>query len=143
MTVDERGDIEEFYLKRFLNDRSGPSARYNLSSSVCEPLTMDEILALEDGAARGLGHVSLGYPGLHGSAPLRALIAERYDGLGADDILVTTGADDAIALLLLSSVAPGDHVVVHAPGYQPFAALARVRREPLGRARGGRLGARP
>ncbi len=127
MTVDERGDIEEFALKRFLNDRAGPRVHYNLSSSVCEPLTVNEVCALEDGAARGLGHVSLGYPGLHGSAPLRALIAGRYDGLGADDILVTTGADDAIALLLLSSVAPGDHVVVHAPGYQPFAALARWR----------------
>jgi len=42
-----------------------------------------------------------------------------------DDILVMTGPDDAIALL--SCVAPGDHVVVHAPGYQPFAALARWR----------------
>jgi len=127
MTVGELGDIEEFQLKRFLNDRAGPTARYNLSSSVCESLTMDELLALEDGAARGLGQLPLGYPGLHGSGPLRALIAGRYDGLGADDILVTTGADDAIALLLLSSVAPGDHVVVQAPGYQPFAALARWR----------------
>ncbi len=127
MTVSKPGDIEDFALKRFLNDRAGPRVRYNLSSSVCEPLTVDDLLVLEDGAARGLAQLSLGYPGLHGSASLRALIAGRCAGLGADDILVTTGADDAIALLLLSSVAPGDHVVVHAPGYQPFAALARWR----------------
>jgi len=125
MTVDKPGDIEEFALKRFFNDEPGRGATYNLSSSVCEPLTLDDLLALEDGATRELGRLSLGYPGMHGSGPLRALIAERYDGLTADDILVMTGADDAIALLLLSCVAPGDHVVVHAPGYQPFAALAR------------------
>ena len=122
----DRG-IAEFRLKRFFNDDLGPAAADNLSPSYCEPLTIGDLLAMRDHGAEELGRLSLGYPGIHGSQPLRALIARRYDRLSAEHILVLNGVDDALSLIFLSCVEPGDHVVVHAPGYQPFTALARWR----------------
>lgn len=127
MSHDAGGEIAEFRLKRFFSDGPGLAARYNLSPSYCEPLSITELLALQHGAMPEFAALSLGYPGIHGSLYLRELIAQRYAGLSAGNILVTNGADDALSLVLLSCVEPGDHVVVHAPGYQPFTALARWR----------------
>jgi DNA-binding transcriptional MocR family regulator len=62
----------------------------------------------------------------HGYAPLgldvlRAAIADRYTARGTpttpDQVLVTTGAQHAIALLLRTHAGPGDRVVVEQPTY--------------------------
>lgn len=56
-----------------------------------------------------------------GVAPLRAVIAERYcaRGLSTDpsQIMVTTGAQHAIGLILASHTRPGDRVLVEQPTY--------------------------
>lgn len=77
-----------------------------------------------------------GYPDAAGDARLRAAIA-RHIGLsrsvraGADDVLITSGAQQAFDLVGRVLLAPGDVVAVENPGYPParqaFAALgARV-----------------
>lgn len=58
---------------------------------------------------------------LMGVAPLRAAIAERYcsRGLPTDpsQIMVTSGAQHAIGLILASHTSPGDRVLVEQPTY--------------------------
>ena len=68
------------------------------------------------------------YPPGTGVAPLREAIAEhslRWHGLRVDpgtDVLVTTGATEAIAAAMLSLVEPGDEVVTFEPYYDSYAA---------------------
>ena len=68
------------------------------------------------------------YPPGTGVAPQREAIAEhslRWHGLRVDpgtDVLVTTGATEAIAAAMLSLVEPGDEVVMFEPYYDSYAA---------------------
>ena len=68
------------------------------------------------------------YPPGRGIRPLREAIAEhsrRYYGLSYDpdsEVLVTTGATEAIAAALLAFVNPGDEVIALEPFYDSYAA---------------------
>src|SRR5689334_11517543 len=68
------------------------------------------------------------YPPGPGVPPLRAAIADhqqRFYGLEVDpdrEILVTTGATEAIAATLLALVEPGDEVIAFEPYYDSYAA---------------------
>ncbi len=81
------------------------------------------------------------YPPGRGIAPLREAIAAhslRHYGLGYDpatEVLVTTGATEAIAAAILAFVDPGDEVVALEPFYDSYAAsieLAAGRRVGVG-----------
>jgi DNA-binding transcriptional MocR family regulator len=65
----------------------------------------------------------------YGLAPLREAVAARYRERGvpttADEILVTTGAQQAIALLAHTHLRPGDRAVVESPTY--FHAMEAMR----------------
>lgn len=65
----------------------------------------------------------------YGLAPLREAIAARYRERGvpttADEILVTTGAQQAISLLAHTHLHPGDRAVVESPTY--FHAMEAMR----------------
>jgi DNA-binding transcriptional MocR family regulator len=66
----------------------------------------------------------------HGIDPLRVAIADRYTARGVpttpDQVLVTTGAQQAIALLAAAFVAPRETVVVESPTY--FHGIEALRR---------------
>ena len=68
------------------------------------------------------------YPPAHGLPELRRAIAEhqqRFYGITIDpdtDVVVTTGASEAIAAALLAFVEPGDEVVMFAPWFDLYAA---------------------
>ena len=74
------------------------------------------------------GAILAGYDRPEGYAPLRAAIA-RHVGLaravrsGADDVIVTSGAQQAFDLIARVLVAPGDLVAVEEPGYPPVRQL--------------------
>ncbi|WP_344250467.1 PLP-dependent aminotransferase family protein [Isoptericola hypogeus] len=95
--------------------------------------------ALHDAYARALedlpGYLGTGGYAHFGITPLREAIAARYTARGvpttADQILVTTGAQQAIALLAQTFVGPRETAVVESPTY--YHAL-----EPLRHA-GGRV----
>jgi N-succinyldiaminopimelate aminotransferase len=80
------------------------------------------------------------YPPGPGIAPLRAAIAghqQRFYGIELDpdgEVLVTTGATEAIAAALLALCEPGDEVVTFEPYYDSYAAciaLAGAERRPV------------
>jgi N-succinyldiaminopimelate aminotransferase len=81
---------------------------------------------LADAAANITGGINQYPPGL-GVASLRTAVAEhqrRFHGLdvSAEDVLVTTGATEAIASAVLALCEPGDEVVTFEPFYDSYAA---------------------
>ncbi len=68
------------------------------------------------------------YPPMRGLPQLRAAVASHYDrfhGLDAtaDDVLITSGATEALAAAILALVAPGDEVVLISPMYDAYLPL--------------------
>lgn len=113
-------DFDEFALKEFFYTPAAKGAEVNLSKSFAEPMGVSELLALEPQAADQLLALPLKYPGLDGSAALRAAISSLYAGIDPDQIIVTTGLDDGLGLAALALVEPGDRVIVQTPCYQTY-----------------------
>jgi len=94
-----------------------------------------------DAARRAIADGVNQYPPGRGIAPLRAAIAahsRRHYGLDYDpdtEVLVTTGATEALAASILAFVDPGDEVIALEPFYDSYAAsidLAGGRRVGVG-----------
>jgi len=64
-----------------------------------------------------LGSVALRYGHHTGEPRLKECLAAQYPGLNADQIVVTSGASEAIFALNSALVKPGEHVVVEHPNY--------------------------
>jgi aspartate/methionine/tyrosine aminotransferase len=101
------------------------STRYLLCSSDCESMSIADLLALEPGAEDGLKHHWLGYTESQGAPSLRQEIARIYSNVSPDDILVHSGAQEAIFLFMHAALGPGDHAIVHWPCYQSLAEVAK------------------
>jgi aspartate/methionine/tyrosine aminotransferase len=89
-------------------------------------MSIADLLAVEEGAAEKLQQVWLGYTESQGSPALRAEICKLYETMEPDDILVHTGAEEAIFLFMFAAFKEFDHVIVHSPGYQSLAEVARA-----------------
>ena len=101
-------------------------AEYLLCSSDCEAMSVADLLALEEGAGEKFQNVWLGYTESQGSPSLRKEIASIYDTIQPDEILVHTGAEEAIFLFMQAVVKQGDHVIVHSPCYQSLTEVAKT-----------------
>jgi aspartate/methionine/tyrosine aminotransferase len=87
---------------------------------------MRELLSLADDEAQTLWEsLSLGYTEAVGHRLLRREIAALYR-LTAEEVLVFSGAQDAIYAWARSSLQPGDHVVCVWPAYQSLFEVARA-----------------
>lgn len=87
-----------------------------------------EPIELLDAAARALRERGNQYPPSRGLHELRASAAEfynRFDGLAltADNIVVTSGATEAIAAVLMAVITPGDEVIIIEPAYDAYRPL--------------------
>lgn len=117
--------------------RYGFRARYNLSGAAAPSLTINQLLDVGGGDARAdYLALDLNYGPAEGSPRLRAAIAAHYATLDDGDVQVTTGAAEAIFLVLGALIRPGDEVIVQTPMYPAIATLARalqanVRQWPL------------
>jgi len=114
-------------LMTFFMGAAAQQATHNLSPSFGEPLTVAELLGYEPGATEALSALALDYTGVDGSTALRTAISGQMPGLTADGIVVTSGADEAIALLLMALVEAGSRVVVQTPAYLPLRSVAAWR----------------
>lgn len=118
--------IRPFQLERYF----GPlefRARYLLSSSDCETMSIGELLDLAGTPLADLASLRLGYTESQGDPALREVIARFYPGLAGDNILVTNAPEEAIFLAMHVLLKPGDRVVVQTPCYQSLAELAVYR----------------
>ena len=117
--------LPSFELERYFA-RYEFSARWLLSSSDCEALAMEELLAMADAESRRLWDaLKLGYTESAGHPRLREMIAGTYDDLMPDDVLVAA-PEEAILLAMQALLKPGDHLVCTYPGYQSLYEVPRA-----------------
>jgi aspartate/methionine/tyrosine aminotransferase len=86
--------------------------------------------AILEAAAKALREGSNQYPPSRGLPDLREAVAAHYGRhhgvvLGADNVVVTSGATEALASSLLALIEPGDEVIVFTPAYDAYAPLVR------------------
>ena len=115
--------LERFFAKYEFN------TQYLLCSSDCESMSVAELLALDADQAdaeQKLQQLWLGYTESPGSPALRAEICKLYETVQPEDILVHAGAEEAIFLFMFAAFQEYDHVIVHSPGYQSLAEVARA-----------------
>lgn len=118
--------IADFELERYFA-RWEFAVRHLLCASDLEGYPMAELLELADDESRGLWQdLRLGYTESSGHPLLRAEIAALYDTVSPDEVLVFSGAEEAIFCLLNVVVEPGDHAIVTWPGYQSLSEVARA-----------------
>lgn len=95
------------------------AAKYNLTGSDGENMTLGELLALaspEDRAAfEGIG---LGYTETFGAPTLRTEIAHTYDTVETEHLLCCAGAEEAIYIAMHVLLSTEDHAIVVTPNYQ-------------------------
>lgn len=102
-------------------------APYLLSSSDLETHSLHELLAMADPEALNWwNNLGLGYTEAPGHPLLRTEIASLYKNLTADDILVFSGAQEAVFAFMNVAIEAGDHVVVSWPGYQSLFEVAKA-----------------
>jgi aspartate/methionine/tyrosine aminotransferase len=117
--------IPPFELERFFVPYEF-STQYLLGSSDCQSMSINDLLALENGASQSFGDVWLGYTEYEGNPHLRAEIATLYNHIDPAQILVFSGAEEAIFAYMNTAVGSGDHIIVHAPSYQSLYEIARA-----------------
>jgi len=111
--------LERYFAKYEFN------TKYLLCSSDCEAMSIADLLAFEPDAAEKFQQTWLGYTESQGSPTLRKEICGLYETIQPENVLVHTGAGEAIFLFMHAMLNAGDHVVVHSPGYQSLAEVAR------------------
>jgi len=116
--------LENFRLERYLADHEF-SAPFVLCASDCESFELGWLLSLEAGAEQRFLNLSLGYTESSGHPDLRQVITSLYDTVGPEQVLVHSGAEEAIFNFMNVALAPGDHLVVHSPCYQSLGEVAR------------------
>ena len=83
-----------------------------------------------EAAAHALLHGSNQYPPMAGLPVLRAAVAKHYAthqglDLTADEVIVTSGATEALAAAIFALVSPGDEVVMFPPVYDAYLPLVQ------------------
>lgn len=116
--------IEPFSLERYFAQHEF-SAPYLLCASDCETTSIGDLLAFEEGARDRFLEHRLGYTESGGTPSLRRQIASLYRGIAAADVLVLSGAEEAVYAFFRATLAAGDRVVVQFPAYQSLYEVAR------------------
>jgi aspartate/methionine/tyrosine aminotransferase len=110
--------LQDFRLETFFS-RWEFAARYHLTASDAQSMTLGELLAMADPAdAEGFDRLWLGYTETYGAPALREEIAGTYDRRAAADILCFAGAEEGIYVANHVLMEAGDHAIVVTPNYQ-------------------------
>jgi Aspartate/tyrosine/aromatic aminotransferase len=118
--------LHDFALERFFA-RWEFTAELLLCASDVEGWPLHNLLELADEDGRRRWHeLRLGYTESGGDPALRAEIAALYERVSADDVLVFSGAEEAIFALHNVLLGSGDHAVIVRPAYQSLAEVARA-----------------
>lgn len=116
--------LENFRLERYLAEHEFTTPHV-LCASDCESFAVHQLLALELGAEERFLKLRLGYTESLGNPELRQAITALYAGILPEQVLVHSGAEEAIFNFMNVALDPGDHVVVHTPYYQSLGEVAR------------------
>lgn len=113
--------IARFLTEEWMNDYER-QAKYNLTDTSCESLTMQDLLKLDPHA---LDDVTLDYGWITGLSELRNEILSMYQNQDEKTLALTHGALQANELAMNLVLNPGDHVITIKPGYQQFSDYPR------------------
>jgi aspartate/methionine/tyrosine aminotransferase len=95
------------------------SARYHMTASDMESMSIAELLAMGEPADRAdFDKLRLGYIETMGTPALRAAIAGTYAGLAPEDVLAFAGAEEGIFCAMHALLDKDSHAVVVTPNYQ-------------------------
>jgi hypothetical protein len=108
---------EPFELERWLSTHK---AKYNLSGLGPPGVKLSEIISPQELDKELL------YGDTRGSEELRILIAQTYEEINSDNVLVTTGTAEANCLTLTTLVEPGDEAILIVPTYMQAYGLVRA-----------------
>jgi aspartate/methionine/tyrosine aminotransferase len=101
-----------------------PPIRYNLASSTGPTWTFGELLALDAGGLRAeMENMSVAYVPAEGTSGLRQQIGQLHH-VDPDWVIVTTGASEALSLLMCLASDSGASVALPSPGYPATEAMA-------------------
>lgn len=108
-----------------MSARARAAGAINLGQGFPDGRGPDDVLAE---AARALLRASNQYPPMAGLPELRQAVADHYaahQGLGlcAAEVIVTSGATEALAAALFALISPGDEVVMFQPLYDAYLPL--------------------
>ena len=116
--------IPAFKLERYFA-RYEFNVKYVLCASDCESFSIRDLLAFEPEAAEPFHQHWLGYTESQGSPSLQREICNLYDNIEPQQVLVHTGAEEAIFLFMHAVLDAADHIIVHWPCYQSLFEVAR------------------
>lgn len=115
--------IKPFLIERYFAQYEF-SVKHLLSASDCESLSLQDVLNLADAEGRNLwDRLSLGYTESQGHPKLRQQIAQLYQNISSDQLLVAA-PQEAIFLTMTALLKAGDHAIVTFPGYQSLYQIA-------------------
>lgn len=117
------GNIKPFALERYMAGHEF-SARHLLCCSDCESFSINEVLAMEEGAKERFLSMPLGYTESLGNPMLRNEIGRLYESINPEEALVHAGAQEAIHNFMHAVLKPGDEIVVQYPCYQSLYEVA-------------------
>jgi len=118
--------LPPFRIDRYLDGKE--AAKYSLAGSVCNLRQMSDVLSLAPGSQDALLKLPLDYQEYTGHPALRETITTLYtDGTTyqPEDVIVTTGAQEAIFALMNALLDPDDHVILQSPYYQILGQIAK------------------
>ncbi len=99
-------------------------ARYHLTASDAQTLSLSELLAMATPAQREqFENMQLGYTETYGALDLREAIADMYPQRSADEVLCFAGASEGIFAANSVLLDKDSHVVVVTPNYQSHETL--------------------
>ena len=117
-------NLQPFKLERYFAKYEF-NTEFLLCSSDCEAMSIANLLVLEEGAPEKFQQTWLGYTESQGHPALRKEIANIYESIQPEEVLVHTGAEEAIFLFMHAVLNKNDHVIVHSPHYQSLSEVAQ------------------
>ncbi|MFX1573907.1 MAG: aminotransferase class I/II-fold pyridoxal phosphate-dependent enzyme [Promethearchaeota archaeon] len=115
--------IKEFKLEEYFAKYEF-KVKYLLCSSDCESFSVNELLTLEDNSIEELKQKRLGYSESLGDPILRNEISNLYTNILPDDVIIFSGAEEAIFIFMNVQLDKGDHIIVQYPAYQSLFEVA-------------------
>jgi|SRR3989344_1999786 len=115
--------IKPFLLEEFF-EKHEFTVEHLLCASDCEPLLMRELLNFADTETISLWNdLRFSYTDPKGHLLLRAEIAQLYEDVTADDVLVLA-PEEEIFLSMFATLQAGDKIIVPFPAYQSLYEIA-------------------
>ncbi|MGD6730364.1 MAG: aminotransferase class I/II-fold pyridoxal phosphate-dependent enzyme [Pleomorphochaeta sp.] len=111
-------ELEVFFTKYEFN------TPYLLTQSDCQSISINELLSYRDGAKEEFLNLSLGYTEVCGAPKLRQMVSSLYTTMDESNILIHSGAQEAIFNFMNIFLNKEDHIITQYPIYQSLFEVA-------------------